>query len=123
MMDGIPSSALENADTQSSEERRTLLVDEVRKKNLTLAVTLEKAKRWEWHDGLLHLFFGSTYESALVKNEAETLRKAAADVGLPPFAVESHTEAPPSEDAEYNSNPRVELVRRVFRGEIVERRM
>jgi len=104
-------------------ERQKLLIDEVKKKNLTLGVTLEKAKRWEWRDGLLQLFFESTYESALVKNESETLQKAAADAGLPAFAVEPHTDAPPSKDAEFKTNPRVELVRRVFRGEIVERQM
>jgi hypothetical protein len=92
----------------------------VKKKNLTLASALEKAKSWDWSSQSLGLVFESPYEATLVKNEAETIRQAAVAAGLRSFSVETRTEPSRQEDAGSNDSPRVELIRQVFRGQIIK---
>lgn len=102
------------------EERQVLLIREVRRSNLSLGAALEKARRWEWTDHTLLLIFDSSYEAAVVKNETETLRRAGASAGLPSFSVDTRTEAPRKDKAENPDSPRVELIRQVFRGQIIK---
>ncbi|MCK5737391.1 MAG: hypothetical protein KAH21_12980, partial [Spirochaetaceae bacterium] len=104
----------------SPEEKKTLLIGEVRKGNLALAAALEKARGWEWSDHSLLLVFNSSYEAAVVKNEAETLRQAGKTSGLPAFSVDTRTEAPKDEKEKNTESPRVTLIRQVFRGQIIK---
>ena len=101
------------------EEQRRLLVAQIRKENLSLAATLEKAEEWKWAEGRLSLTFGFEYEAALAKNEAATIRKAAAQIGLPSFKMDVIT-AGGREVGGGEESPRVELVRRVFRGQVMK---
>ena len=103
-----------------SADRQALLIAQVRKTNLTLASALEKARRWEWTDHSLLLIFESSYEAALVKNEAETLRRNAVDAGLPSFGVETRTESNRSEKTGESESSRVALVKQVFRGQVLK---
>jgi len=137
LSDNVPSDAVENQSEPSCavpvdigintpeavltpEERQALLIGEVRRSHLSIGAALEKARRWEWTDHTLLLIFNSSYEAAVVKNEAETLRRAGISAGLPSFSVDTRTEAPREEEAENSESPRVELVRQVFRGQIIK---
>jgi len=104
----------------SPEEKKEILIKEVRRGNLSLASALEKARRWEWSDHTLLLIFDSSYEAAVVKNETDTLRKAGASAGLDSFSVDTRTEAPREEKNKNAESPRVTLIRQVFRGQIVK---
>lgn len=102
------------------EERKAVLISEVKRVNLSIGTALEKARRWEWTEHGLLLVFDSSYEAAVVKNETEVLRQAGKTAGLPAFSVDTRTEAPRDDNAETPESPRVELVRQVFRGQIVK---
>ena len=102
------------------EEHRRILVERIRKENLSLAATLEKAKEWNWSTGRLSLTFGFEYEASVAKNEAETIRRAASAVGLPPFSLDVKTVDEGKRPAGVEESPRVELVRRVFRGQVMK---
>ncbi|RKX76838.1 MAG: DNA polymerase III subunit gamma/tau [Spirochaetes bacterium] len=111
----IPSEVPENP-----EEKKILLIAEIRRRNLSLAAALEKARRWEWTEHSLLLIFDSSYEAAVVKNESETLRQAGIKAGMPPFSVDTRTEAPREEREKSSESPRVALIRQVFRGQIIK---
>jgi DNA polymerase-3 subunit gamma/tau len=109
-----------NMGTDSPEQRQAMLIGEIRRVNLTLASALEKAREWEWTDHSLLVWFDSSFEAALVKNETETLRTAAAALGLPVFSVETRTAPAVRDDTVQGDTSRVELIRRVFRGQIIK---
>ena len=102
------------------EEKKDLLITEIRRGNLSLGAALEKARRWEWTEHSLLLIFDSSYEAAVVKNESETLRQAGKTAGMPPFSVDTRTEAPREEREKSSESPRVALIRQVFRGQIIK---
>jgi len=102
------------------EEKKDILIVEIRRENLSLAAALEKARRWEWTEHSLLLIFDSSYEAAVVKNESETLRKAGKTAGMIPFSVDTRTEAPREEREKSSESPRVALIRQVFRGQIIK---
>ena len=102
------------------EERQSRLIGEVRRSNLSIGTALEKACRWEWTDHTLLLIFNSSYEASVVKNEVETLKRAGVSAGLPSFSVDIRTEALREEEEENSESPRVELIRQVFRGQIIK---
>ncbi len=106
--------------TLTPEERQGALISEVKRSNLSFGAALEKARRWEWTDNNLLLIFDSAYEAAVVKNESEVLRQAGKTAGLHPFSVETRTEAPRENKEDKMETPRVELIRQVFRGQIVK---
>lgn len=118
--DAGESSATPPAAAEAAADHKAMLISEVKKKNLTLASALEKAKSWDWKNQSLSLVFESPYEATLVKNEAETIRQAAAAAGMPSFTVETRTEPGRQEEAGSNNSPRVDLIRQVFRGQIIK---
>ena len=100
------------------EEKKTLLIAQVRKTNIALAAALEKASHWNWQGDTLSMAFGTPYETDLVKNESEAIRRAALAAGLPSFRLDARTE---KRADEHGGGPgaRAELVRQVFRGQVI----
>lgn len=99
-------------------EKKTLLIAQVRKTNIALAAALEKASHWNWQGDTLSMAFGTPYETDLVKNESEAIRRAALAGGLPSFRLDARTE---KRADEHGGGPgaRAELVRQVFRGQVI----
>lgn len=102
------------------EKRKELLIDQIKRSNLSLAAALGKALSWDWTEKRLLLVFKTSYEAALVKNESDKLRIAGQAAGLPPFSVETRTESITDENTESVESSRVEMVRQVFRGQIMK---
>lgn len=102
------------------EEKKTLLIAQVRKTNIALAAALEKASHWNWQGDTLSMAFGTPYETDLVKNESEAIRRAALAGGLPSFRLDARTE---KQADEHGGGPgaRAELVRQVFRGQVISK--
>ena len=102
------------------EEKKTLLIAQVRKTNIALAAALEKASHWNWQGDTLSMAFGTPYETDLVKNESEAIRRAALAGGLPSFRLDARTE---KRADEHGGGPgaRAELVRQVFRGQVISK--
>jgi DNA polymerase-3 subunit gamma/tau len=96
----------------------------VRPARLALSTALERAVRWEMADAELLIIFGNEYPANAARGEEEVIRNAAADVLGKPVLVRikvdvsaSPSTAPPEEGTQ---DENVEMVKRVFRGEIVE---
>ncbi|MDT8298560.1 MAG: DNA polymerase III subunit gamma/tau [Spirochaetaceae bacterium] len=99
---------------------KELLIDQIKRSNLSLAAALGKAVSWDWSEKRLLLIFQTSYEAALVKNESDKLRNAGQAAGLPPFSVETRTESISDENIDALESSRVEMVRQVFRGQIMK---
>ncbi len=101
-------------------DRKDVFINHIRKENLTYASALEKAVDWEWSENTLALVFTNPFEATVVRNDTELLRRVAVENGLPPFSVDVRVESPAAEDGDNDEQPRVALVRQVFRGQIVK---
>ena len=104
------------------EEHRQLLIAQVRRTNIALAAALEKAAHWNWQPetGSLSVAFGTPYETDLVKNQSEAVRRAALAAGLPPLKLETRTEKRTQQHNSPGPGSRAELVRQVFRGQVIK---
>jgi DNA polymerase III subunit gamma/tau len=103
-------------------EQAADIILRIRPTRLALSTALEKATRWSLADSELLIFFASAYPANAARGEEEVIRNAAADVlGKPVLVrikVESAREESETDVAEHDSQ--VEMVKRVFRGEIVD---
>ena len=103
-------------------EKDTLqhLIDMIKKEKLALATSLQKVDSWSLDGDLLTLVFkaGDKYSGEHVKNEKEIL---VAQAGLlsQPIRIDIQFSKQPGRGGEGVGN-QVEMVRKVFRGEIVQ---
>ncbi|MFW6214170.1 MAG: DNA polymerase III subunit gamma/tau [Spirochaetota bacterium] len=102
----------------------TAIIQRVRPARLALSTALERALRWEMADAELRIIFGSEYPANAARGEEEVIRNAAADVlGKPTLVrikVDTALSAREPAPTDGPSDENVEMVKRVFRGEIVE---
>jgi len=100
------------------------IIQRVRPARLALSTALERAVRWEMAEAELLIIFGSEYPANAARGEEEIIRNAAADVLGKPTLVRIKVDAsatPTATPADPgNEDESVEMVKRVFRGEIVE---
>jgi DNA polymerase-3 subunit gamma/tau len=115
-----PEAAEDFESTAHQETWKELLIEQIKRSNLSLAAALGKALSWDWTEKRLLLVFQTSYEAALVKNESDKLRNAGQAAGLPPFFVETRTESISDENTDPVESSRVEMVRQVFRGQIMK---
>ncbi|MFW5849611.1 MAG: DNA polymerase III subunit gamma/tau [bacterium] len=106
-----------------SSEQAAEIILRIRPSRLALSSALEKATRWAFADSELHVIFESEYPANAARGEEEVIRNAAADVLGKPVLVriqvdEQRVADQAKEQAENDS--RVDTVKRVFRGEIVD---
>ena len=105
-------------------EQATDIILRIRPSRLALSTALEKASRWTLSDTELTIYFTSQYPANAARGEEEVIRNAAADVLGKPVLVRIRVDADGSdadtgaEDPEQDS--KVDMVKRVFRGEIVD---
>ena len=97
------------------------IVQRIRPTRLALSTSLERATQWRLDDRELQIVFDSEYPANAARGEEEIIRTAAAEVLNRPVLVRVsvETDASSSGDPEH-SDEKVEMVKRVFRGEIVE---
>jgi hypothetical protein len=90
----------------------------VKKKRLTLGSVLEKALSWKLAEGELWLEFDSVYNGNVVRQEAGLIEEVIQEtLGAPVKLKVSVRPAPDANDEA--TNEQVELVKKVFRGEVV----
>ncbi len=104
-------------------EQAADIILRIRPARLALSTALEKAIRWSLADSELFIVFGSAYPANVARGEEEVIRNAAADVlGKPVLVrikvVEGGDDGPESEQTVHGDQ--VDMVKRVFRGEIVD---
>ena len=105
-------------------EQASDIILRIRPSRLALSSALEKAVRWSLADSELFIVFDSAYPANAARGEEEVIRNAAADVLGKPVLVRIKVE-PGKNDAEAGSQAdehdnQIEVIKRVFRGEIVD---
>ncbi len=91
----------------------------VKKHKLTLASLLEKVVRWELVDDRLEVVFDAEYPAQGVKDELATVNEAVQTVLDEPLTTAVRVVKLDEGDERRHTDERVEMVRKVFRGEIV----
>lgn len=104
----------------TAEQMRQMLKDQVRKKNIALAATLENALSWEWKKNRLTLSFASGFETDMVKKGIESLKQTSSELGFPLSSIEVHSRPLQGEEQKEPQKPRTELIGRIFFGNIME---
>lgn len=110
---------------QIDDELVQAICDRVRESKPALASNVEKATRWLLGDEELTLYFDTDYAANAVKQEQEMIRQAAEDVldeavQLLIRVEPSHEGGTGGSDPSGESDEQVELVRHVFRGEVID---
>jgi DNA polymerase-3 subunit gamma/tau len=101
-----------------SAEAINMIIQALRKNKLALSSALEKAISWKLFGATLHLTFDSTYSGNSVKGDLLPVKKKVSEVLDEEIDIEVSIVAPEQGSAS-NIDEDVELVKRVFRGEIV----
>jgi DNA polymerase III subunit gamma/tau len=105
------------------------LIQALKKKKLALSSALEKAEGWAWKGDALVCRFSSTYPANCVRDDLKVVRQKAGEMAGHPVSIEVKVEhndeegATASEEgpaAEGGGEAGIEMVRRVFKGEIIE---
>ncbi|HUX14048.1 MAG TPA: DNA polymerase III subunit gamma/tau [Spirochaetia bacterium] len=95
------------------------VVAAVRKNKLTLGSNLEKALAWQLENDELVVSFDTAYAANAVKQDTDVVSHVSSGVLGRKVRLRVQI-VRPEEQKNQNSNPRVELVRKVFRGDVVQ---
>jgi DNA polymerase-3 subunit gamma/tau len=99
----------------------TAIVKRIRSTRLALSTSLERARQWRLDERELQVVFDSEYPANAARGEEEVIRMAAAEILNQPVLVRIAVEADPTgPEDDSHADEKVEMVKRVFRGEIVE---
>lgn len=100
-------------------EKSDAVIVAVRKNKLTLGSNLEKALAWQLQEDELVVSFETAYAANAVKQDAEVVSHVAS--GVLGRKVRLRVQIVRQEESgEGHQDPRVELVRKVFRGDVVQ---
>ena len=99
---------------------RDQVVGALRKTKLTLATALEKATGWDLTNEALTIVFDNGYSANLVREDLATVGEAVSKIAgrKVRIAVEMKSSPKPSEQG--IQHEQIELVKRVFRGEVIK---
>ena len=95
------------------------IIATVKQEKLTLASLLEKVVRWELIGDKLKLVFDAQYPAETVREEIAALNEAVQTVLDEPLQSEVWVEKLDDSDQRRHTDERVEMVKKVFRGEII----
>ncbi len=95
------------------------VVNAVRKNKLTLGSNLEKALAWQLLNDELVVSFETAYAANAVKQDTDVVSHVASGVLGRKVRLRVQIVRPEEQKSE-NADPRVELVRKVFRGDVVQ---
>ncbi|MFW5690143.1 MAG: hypothetical protein ACOC1U_11280, partial [Spirochaetota bacterium] len=103
-------------------EQAADIIRRIRPTRLALSSALEKAVRWALAESELSIIFDSEYPANAARGEEEVIRNAAADVLGKPVLVRIKVDADVSQDEviDEDHDAQVDMVKKVFRGEIVD---
>jgi DNA polymerase-3 subunit gamma/tau len=96
------------------------IVGEVRDHKPTLASNLEKALRWEIGSGCIRVVFENQYPATAIEQDRDYVRSVCEEVTDEELALEVEVAERRGGGSEAARDERVELVKHVFRGEVVE---
>jgi len=100
------------------------LIEAVRKEKLALSTLLEKSESWEVADGELRLFFKTQdrFSAEQVRKERDTVIQHASAVFSAQEVLQLRVEVVGGDQSSASSiNEQAEIVKKIFRGEIVEK--
>jgi len=108
--------------TGAGVELKDEIISAVRKKYLSLASSLEKVESWRIEDETFVLTCNSNYASAHIKRESKKVQEVASSVLGRPYKIilEKNQSAEDKAQSAEESEEKVEMIRRVFKGEIVD---
>lgn len=120
-------SAFPVSEKTSPEDFGRELIRALKKKKLALSSALEKAVGWTWKGNTLVCRFSSTYPANCVRDDLKEIREKASEMAGHPVPLEVKVEhdgeedpdSPQGEGTDGGENS-IEMVRRVFKGEIIE---
>ncbi len=101
-----------------SQEIRDRIVQSLRKNKLALSSALEKAVSWNLAGSVLELTFDSTYSGNAVKSDLSSVRERVSEVLDESIEIKILI-VNPENSGNSDVDENIELVKRVFRGEIV----
>ena len=111
----------EEKSAESIENIKNMLVKEINKINLSLAAVLEKSGGWFIENGILIIYPDSAYSESVVKKDLEIILSSAEKLDLGIKAVKTLQSADEKRrSAVEEINPRVQMVRQIFRGQIIK---
>lgn len=96
------------------------IVGEVRDHKPTLASNLEKALRWEIGGGSMRVVFDNTYSATAIEQDRAYVQSVCEEITDEELALEVVVAQTRSAAEQAARDERVELVKHVFRGEVVE---
>ncbi len=100
---------------------RRKVIATIRERKLALGSILDKAVDWVLHDGALVLQFNNGYHARAVKQDSKMIRATVTEItgdDRPVKAAVLHDES--AEQSEEKHSAQVDLVKRVFRGEVID---
>ena len=104
-----------------SDDTIEAIVGTVREHKPTLASNLEKAIRWEMGEGTLRVLFEDQYPATAIEQARDYVRSVCEEVADEELALEIEVAEGRRESSSHTArDERVELVKHVFRGEVVE---
>lgn len=100
---------------------RSKIISAIRERKLALGSVLERSIAWTMHEGALILQFNNGYHARTVKQDNTLIREVIEDItgdSVPVKAAIIQNEQHDAEEAQHSEQ--VDLVKRVFRGEVVD---
>ena len=116
------SETLDDSQQQAySESVRSQVISAIREQKLALGSVLERAIAWTMHEGALVIQFSNGYHARTVKQDNGLIRETLREITGDDVTVKAAIVTDDAEDAEQESHSeQVALVKRVFRGEVVD---
>jgi len=127
--EGTPDPPPTASESTSPEAFGKELIQALKKKKLALSSALEKAEGWAWKGNALVCRFSSTYPANCVRDDIKEVRQKASEMAGHPVPIEVKVEhngeegGTASEEGtagDGGGEASIEMVRRVFKGEIIE---
>lgn len=104
----------------TSEEKITIL-DEIRKQKITLAASIEQAKNWIVTEDKITFQFSNSYNANIVRKEQAIIKNIIQQIAGNSYSIEVEvvSEEQKKDNEETTKNKQVEVLKSVFRGEII----
>ncbi|MCK5154471.1 MAG: DNA polymerase III subunit gamma/tau [Spirochaetales bacterium] len=109
----------EKKSEELSEDIISGIIQSLRKNKLALASALEKATSWKLEGTALQLTFDSTYSGNAVKGDILSIKEKVSEILNKKIDIEVFIVSPSDRESATGVDEDLELVKRVFRGEVV----